>query len=178
MQFRGHWCFGISSCPSLGSLECLCSSVLREIADGFQMKWMLQQMCQCERNDVWERTRDCAYERAAPWQGFFFVARQKMNWGEMRILTELFKLMLMGNNPFLPAFSWATSSLYECHCLCCYIIWFRGLIFYGIIIHRKSSFSGKSLPSPVYWCIYELSGVTSDSLLRFHVPLPHISQYE
>lgn len=40
--------------------------VLREIADGFQMKWMLQQMCQCERNDVWERTRDRAYERAAP----------------------------------------------------------------------------------------------------------------
>lgn len=52
--------------PGPGSSECLCSSLLREIADGFQMKWMLQQMCQCKRNDVWERTRDRAYERAAP----------------------------------------------------------------------------------------------------------------
>lgn len=55
------------------------------------------------------------------------------------------------------------------------ILWFD---FYGIIIHRKSTFSGKSLPSPVYWCVYELSSVTSDSLLCFPVLLPHISQYE
>lgn len=40
-------------------------ALLGEVADGFQMKWMLQQMCQCERNDVWERTRDRACERAA-----------------------------------------------------------------------------------------------------------------
>lgn len=108
----------------------------------------------------------------------FFVAGQKMNWREMRILTELFKLMSIGKNPFLPAFSlgdiffiWMPLFMLL-HNL---IQWFD---FYGIIVHIKSTFSGKYLPSPIYWCIYELSGVTSDSLFRFPVPLPHISQYE
>lgn len=34
-------------------------------ADGFQMKWMLQQTCQCGKDDVWERIRAHGYTRAA-----------------------------------------------------------------------------------------------------------------
>lgn len=96
----------------------------------------------------------------------------------MRILTELFKLMLMDNNSFLLAFSLGDVFFIRMplfmllHNL---VLWFD---FYGMIIHRKSTFSGNSLPSPVYWCIYELSGVTSDSLFHFPVPLLHVSQYE
>lgn len=54
VEFRGHCCFGIFSFIFLCCSECLCSSVQSEIADGFKRKWMLQQTCQREKNDVWE----------------------------------------------------------------------------------------------------------------------------
>lgn len=64
-EFRGHCCFGIFSFIFLCCLECLCSRLQSEIADGFKMKCMLRQTCQCEKNDVWERIRDHGYKRAA-----------------------------------------------------------------------------------------------------------------
>lgn len=81
MEFRDHRCFGIFSFIFLCCLECLCSRLQSEIADGFKMKCM-QQTCQCEKNDVWERIRDHGYKRAALWQVIFFVTREEMKGNE------------------------------------------------------------------------------------------------
>lgn len=59
VEFRGHRCSGIFS---VTFLRC---------ADGFQMKWMLQQTCRREKDDVWERIRAHGYTRAALRQVIF-----------------------------------------------------------------------------------------------------------
>lgn len=63
--------------PVPGQLAVLVQQRARQIADGFQIKWMLQQMCQCERNDVWERTESVLMRGLLHDKGFFLLQGRK-----------------------------------------------------------------------------------------------------
>lgn len=63
-ELRGHVALALPVSRSCAAASA-CAAAARGDADGFQMKWMLQQTCQRGKNEVWERIRAHGYTRAA-----------------------------------------------------------------------------------------------------------------